>query len=85
MAARTKHQSELADELEQTLRQTTVIRLPLVLRTVGIARSTLYLKTNPSSKYYDPRFPKPIKLGTKAVGWLLTDVQSYVNALKEGY
>lgn len=86
MNAATQGRSEALGEMEATWRlQAVVIRLPELLRTLGISRSTVYLKINPGSKYYDRKFPKPIKLGNKAVGWLLHDVVSYVNELKKGY
>ena len=59
-----------------------VIRMQQLLEMLGLSRSMVYLKINPKSKYYDPKFPKPIKLGVKAIGWLLRDVSMYVNALK---
>lgn len=41
---------------------------------LGVGRSTLYdwLKA-------DPTFPKPIKLGKKAVGWLEHEIEAWVN------
>lgn len=65
--------------------QVTVVRLPELLKILGISRSSVYLKINPKSKYYDELFPKPVKLGDKAVGWILRDVFNYVNSLKKGY
>lgn len=61
-----------------------VIRLPKLLQILGISRSTVYLKLNKSSKYYDKYFPQPIKLGEKAVGWLLMDVFNYIESIKQG-
>lgn len=61
-----------------------VIRLPKLLQILGISRSTVYLKINKSSKYYDKDFPQPIKLGEKAVGWVLQDVFNYIELIKRG-
>ncbi|BCX51834.1 MULTISPECIES: helix-turn-helix transcriptional regulator [Comamonas] len=61
-----------------------VIRLPKLLQILGISRSTVYLKINKSSKYYDKDFPLPIKLGEKAVGWVLQDVFNYIELIKRG-
>jgi len=44
----------------------------------------VYLKINKTSKYYDKDFPLPIKLGEKAVGWVLQDVFDYIDLIKEG-
>ena len=59
-----------------------VIRLPKLLQIWGISRSTVYLKINKQSKYYDQNFPRPIKLGEKAVGWMLNDVFEYLERIK---
>lgn len=59
-----------------------VIRLPRLLQILGISRSTVYLKINQQSKYYDKKFPRPIKLGEKAIGWMLQDVLDYLEGIK---
>ncbi|QOQ84567.1 AlpA family phage regulatory protein [Comamonas thiooxydans] len=60
----------------------TIIRLPQLVKLVGLSRSTVYLRLNTKTKYYDPSFPKPIQLGMKAVGWKLADVYSYIEKLR---
>jgi len=52
--------------------QTIILRLPDVKKRTGLSRSALYLKINQGS------FPRPIKLGTKAVGWLEAEVQAWL-------
>lgn len=49
-----------------------IIRLPEVMKTTGLARSTIYQKMAENS------FPKPISLGVKSVGWLDTDIQNWI-------
>lgn len=39
------------------------IRLPEVLKLLGISKSTLYGRLNASSARHDPRLPRPFKLG----------------------
>ncbi|WP_231499211.1 helix-turn-helix transcriptional regulator [Comamonas aquatica] len=65
------------------MRLNTILRLRQLLKALGISRSTVYLRINPKSKYYDPVFPKPIRLGAKAVGWVLSDVNDYIEHLKK--
>lgn len=51
-----------------------IIRLPEVVRMTGLARSTVY-------KYMaEQRFPKQIKLGARAAGWLLTEIEEWIEA-----
>lgn len=59
-----------------------VIRRRELAALLGISRSTTYLREKPSSPYFDPLFPKSIKLGgARATGFLLADVLAYLEAL----
>ncbi|WP_337235950.1 helix-turn-helix transcriptional regulator [Vibrio cholerae] len=40
----------------------------------------MYEKLNPRSKYYDPDFPKPIKLGASSVGWQYATVEKWLTS-----
>lgn len=60
-----------------------VIRLPQLKELLGLSRSTIYNRISEKSKYYDPLFPKSVRLGSKAVGWILKDVYFYIEHLKE--
>jgi len=50
-----------------------VIRLPEVLRRTGIARSTVYLGVSAGT------FPAPIRLGPNSVGWLESDINTWIS------
>lgn len=52
---------------------TTILRLPDVKSRTGLSRSTIYLRVNEGS------FPKPISLGGRAVGWIESEIQDWVN------
>lgn len=47
---------------------------------IGRSRSGMYELMNPQSPYYDPTFPKPIRLGHRAVGWLEHEVDLWLMA-----
>lgn len=49
-----------------------VIRLPEVLTRTGLSRSTIYAMIS------DGAFPKPIKLGMRAVGWVEVEVGDWI-------
>ena len=51
-----------------------IMRRPEVLETVGVSTSTLYGWM--SSGF----FPRPVRLGPKAVGWRSEDVQAWIAA-----
>ncbi len=59
-----------------------VIRMKELTLVVGLARSTIYDRLNAKSERYDPSFPKPVKLGTGAIGWHLAAVHEWINSLR---
>ena len=54
-----------------------VLRLPLVKARTGLSRSTIYLRIAEGS------FPKPVSLGARAVGWLESDIEQWLNSRVE--
>ena len=50
------------------------LRLQAVIRVTGLSRSTLYRLTA------DERFPRPVRLGPRAVAWRRTDVEAWGEA-----
>lgn len=51
-----------------------ILRLPQVLATTRLSRSTIY------SLVQKGQFPTPIKLGERASGWLETDIVNWVES-----
>lgn len=49
-----------------------VIRLPRVLEMVGMSKGSIYNFIKAGT------FPKPVKIGPKASGWLLHEVQDWI-------
>ncbi len=47
----------------------TILRLPKVKKSIGLSRSTIYLRIAEGT------FPKPVSLGGRAVGWLEAEIQ----------
>jgi prophage regulatory protein len=56
-----------------------IIRRRRLEQRVGLSRSTIYDKLNPKSPRYDNTFPRPIRLGGAAVGWLEHEVDDWLN------
>ena len=50
----------------------TILRLPAVKTNTGLSRSTIYLRIAQGA------FPKPVSLGGRAVGWLESEVQDWL-------
>ncbi|WP_366090039.1 AlpA family phage regulatory protein [uncultured Dechloromonas sp.] len=60
-----------------------LIRLAELLLLLACSRSTVYLRLDPKSPYYDPSFPRPIKLsghanGRGAVAWVESEVEAWI-------
>ena len=53
----------------------TVNRLPIVQSRTGLSRSTIYAYISQG------KFPKPIHLGARSVGWLSTDIDAWIESL----
>lgn len=60
-----------------------VLKMPDTEQMIGLKRSSIYNKFTPKSRYYDPTFPKPIKLGARAIGWFESDIQAWLESRKE--
>ena len=52
--------------------QTKILRLPEVKDRTGLSRSTVYLRIS------DGRFPTPVSLGGRAVGWLESEIEQWI-------
>ena len=50
-----------------------ILRLPLVRERTGLSRSSIYVRIS------EGRFPKPISLGERAVGWLESEITEWLN------
>jgi prophage regulatory protein len=51
----------------------TILRLPAVKASVGLSRSTIYLRIAEGT------FPKPVSLGSRAVGWLQSEIEGWMH------
>ena len=57
---------------ERTHPPTRFLRLPEVLERTGLSRSTIYVRLA------EGRFPRPVALGGRAVGWIEAEVDEWV-------
>ena len=60
-----------------------ILRLKEVADKLGIGKSTIYDWLNKKSPRYDETFPKPIKLSSKSIGWLSTEIDAWLLARVE--
>ena len=50
-----------------------ILRLPTVKAITGLSRSTIYLRMSEGT------FPEKISLGSRAVGWLASEIQQWLD------
>ena len=50
-----------------------ILRLPQVKARTGLSRSTIYMRITAGC------FPKPIPLGGRAVGWIESEIDDWLN------
>ena len=60
------------DALGGTNMATSILRLPAVKSRTGLSRSSIYLRIKLGT------FPEPISLGARAVGWIESEIQEWV-------
>mgnify|MGYP001477017846 CR=1 FL=1 len=54
-----------------------IYRLPDVMNLTGLSRSSIYLRVSTNE------FPKPIKIGRRAVGWTEDSIIAWQSTIKE--
>ena len=57
---------------QKTRGQVRFLRLPEVLARTGLSRSTIYVRLEQG------RFPRPVSLGSRAVGWVEAEVDEWM-------
>ena len=57
---------------------TRLLRLPAVLHRTGLSRSTVYVLMKAG------KFPRPRRIGARAVGWPEDEIEAWINARPRG-
>lgn len=57
-----------------------LLRIKQVQDRIGLSRSTIYERIDPKSPRYDSSFPRPIKIGLSAVGWLEESIDRWIES-----
>ncbi|WP_419819719.1 helix-turn-helix transcriptional regulator [Acinetobacter sp.] len=62
----------------QTFQMNQIINIKEVILFTSISRAKIYEMINIDSKYYDPSFPKPIRLSESRIGWVALEVHQWI-------
>lgn len=55
-----------------------LIKISQLCQKLGVSKSSVYRRINPKDRFYDPSFPKPIKLGELTTRWIESDVEQWI-------
>lgn len=64
----------------QTFQMNQIINIKEVILFTSISRAKIYEMINASSKYYDPSFPKPVRLSESRIGWVALEIHQWIEA-----
>jgi len=62
----------------QTFVMNQIINIKDVIQFTSISRAKIYEMINVDSKYYDPTFPKPVRLSESRIGWSAWEVHQWI-------
>ena len=64
----------------QTFQMNKLINLKQVVKLIGVCRSTIYEMMDENSPYYDPTFPKKVKITQNRIGWSAWEINQWIEA-----
>lgn len=62
----------------QTFQMNQIINIKEVIQFTSMSRAKIYEMINVDSKYYDPTFPKPVRLSESRIGWVALEVHQWI-------
>ena len=62
----------------QTFQMNQIINLKYVIEFKSISRAKIYEMINEKSRYYDPTFPRPVRLSESRIGWSAWEVHQWI-------
>lgn len=62
----------------QTFQMNQIININDVIEFTSISRAKIYEMIKVDSKYYDPTFPKPVRLSESRIGWSAWEINQWI-------
>ncbi|NWK53855.1 AlpA family phage regulatory protein [Acinetobacter sp. SwsAc5] len=62
----------------QTFQMNQLISIKQVMEIVGVGRSTIYEMIDKNSPYYDPTFPKKVKITQNRIDWSAYEIHQWI-------
>ena len=64
----------------KTFQMNQLISIKEVIKFVGVGRSTIYEMMDEYSPYYDPTFPKKVKITQNRIGWSAYEIHQWIES-----
>ena len=64
----------------QTFVMNQIINIKDVIQFTSISRAKIYEMINVDSKYYDPTFPKKVKITQNRIGWSAYEIHQWIES-----
>ena len=64
----------------QTFQMNQIINIKQVALFIGVGRSTIYEMMDEDSPYYDPTFPKKVKITQNRIGWSAWEINQWIES-----
>lgn len=58
-----------------------ILRAKQVAERLGVTTATVWNKSNPKGRRYDPAFPRPFRVSENVTGWLESEISEYIKHL----
>lgn len=57
-----------------------ILRFPAACSRLGLSKDTVRRRCTPTSRYFDPSFPQPMRLGTvgRALGFIESELDAWI-------
>jgi prophage regulatory protein len=59
----------------------TLLSIRQISARLGISKSTIYRRLDHKDKLYDPKFPRPLKVGETTTRWIENEVTEWIENL----
>lgn len=57
---------------------TTITRMNQAAKMLGLSKATIYGKLNPNDRRHDASFPRMVRLGANAVGFVTAELEDWI-------
>ena len=64
----------------QTFQMNQLINLKQVVELISVCRSTIYEMMDENSPYYDPTFPRKVKITQNRIGWSAYEIHQWIES-----